>query len=242
MRAVESEGATVEQAVERALILLDLSRDQVEVEVLQEPNGSTAVVRVAPRGTKPRESVVTGSNRPSPSVSRETVERPRATPDEVEQARTFLAELLGHMELSCRVEAAGMEAEGERARVSVAGDDSALVIGRQGQTLDAIELILNRVMERRFPESGPITVDAEDYRRRRAQKLGDIAHREAERVRRTGQAVELEPMSPRDRRSVHIALRDESGVETHSEGEGQYRHIVIEPARRGAPAPRPRFR
>ena len=75
-----------------------------------------------------------------------------------------------------------------------------------------------------------ITVDAEDYRTRRAQKLSDVAFEQAAKVRRSGRPVELEPMSPRDRRSVHLALQHEPGITTRSEGEGQYRHIVIEPA------------
>jgi spoIIIJ-associated protein len=241
MRAVESEGATVEQAVERALILLDLSRDHVEVEILQEPNDvdGTAVVRVAPRGL---------SKTDTPPVERRAVVS-RETPDgaakvpsegfpseETDQAKSLLAELLGYMNLSCRVEVAEMEEDGQRARLSVSGEDSALVIGRQGQTLDAIELVLNRIVERRLPGSIPITVDAEDYRQRRAQKLADVAFREAGRVRETDRPIALEPMSPRDRRSVHIALRDEPGVVTRSEGEGQFRHIIIEPSRALAPS------
>jgi spoIIIJ-associated protein len=236
MRAVESEGNTVEQAVERALILLDLSRDQVEVSVIQQPQpgGGTAVVRVAPKSS----NRVSGS-----SVSRETpataggadkahrgVSEEDASPEEGDQAKGVLAELLSHMNLACRLEQAEVEEDGQRIRLSVTGEDTALIIGKQGQTLDAIELIVNRIVERRWPGSSQVTVDAEGYRERRARKLADIALEQAEKVRRMGQPIALEPMTPRDRRSVHLALHDETGVSTRSEGEGSFRHIIIEPS------------
>jgi len=238
MKAVESEGTNVEQAVERALILLDLTRDQVAVEVIQDPATGApgnAIVRVMPKGAKP------AAPAPRPDVSRET---PRSEPaararreesdeagEEGDLARSVLVDLLSHMGLSCRVDAPDVEDDGQRVRITVSGEDTALVIGRQGQTLDAIELVLNRIVDRTIPGSRQVTVDAESYRDRRAQKLADAAIHEAEQVRRTGRPVALEPMTPRDRRSVHIALRDEAGVTTHSEGEGPFRHIVIEPAR-----------
>ena len=134
------------------------------------------------------------------------------------------------MGLSCRVAPAVVEEDGQRLRVQISGEDAALVIGRQGQTLDAIELVINRMVDRQWPGSMQITLDAEGYRDRRAQKLIDVAYQEASKVRRSGRAIELEPMSPRDRRSVHLALQDEPGVSTRSEGEGAYRHIIIEPA------------
>jgi spoIIIJ-associated protein len=155
----------------------------------------------------------------------------------------LVAELLGHMGLSCRVASPVLEEDGTRLRLQVSGEDAALVIGRQGQTLDAIELVVNRMVDRQWPGSLQITLDAEGYRDRRAQKLIDVAYQEASKVRRSGRAIELEPMSPRDRRSVHLALQDEPGVSTRSEGEGAYRHIIIEPARPlGLAGSRPRPR
>jgi len=239
MRAVESEGATIEQAIERALILLDLSRESVEVEVVQQPTaGATAIVRVTPRGHSRRD------------VSRETAVSPGgdvedAKPDilPTEEIKTLVAELLGHMGLMCRVAPPALEEEGGRLRITIAGEDAALVIGRQGQTLDAIELVINRIVDRQWPGSPQITMDADGYRDRRVRKLIDIAFQEAGKVRRSGRRVDMEPMSPRDRRSVHLALQNEPGVSTHSEGDGPFRHIVIEPTGQvGLSGTRPRFR
>ena len=229
MKAVESEGITVEQAVERALILLDMPRERVDVEVVHEPvNGGTAVVRVTPKGSTSQPGVSRETK--VPAMSPDTASRAEA-PAEADQVRSLVAELLGHMGLSCRVASPVLEEDGKRLRLEVSGEDAGLVIGRQGQTLDAIELVVNRMVDRQWPGSLQITLDAEGYRDRRAQKLVDMAYQEASNVRRSGRAIELEPMSPRDRRSVHLALQDEPGVSTRSEGEGPYRHIIIEPAR-----------
>jgi len=232
MKAVESEGTTVEQAVERALILLDLPRDRVDVEVIQEPRAGdgTAIVRVAPKGqSKGAVSRETSATEEAKRISRPAPEQALA-PEESDQIRTLLAELLSHMNIACRIDPAVVEEDGQRIRFAVNGEDAALVIGRQGQTLDAIELVMNRIVDRRWPGSTQVTIDAEDYRARRAQKLTDMAHQEAGKVKKSGRPIELEPMSPRDRRSVHLALQNEPGVSTRSEGEGQFRHIVIEPA------------
>lgn len=229
MKAVESEGTTVDQAVERALILLDLPRERVEVEVLQEPGaGNTAVVRVTPVGQSARK---VSRETPAPAAPMSSEAKPEAVGSgEASDIKLLVVELLGKMGLSCRVGDPVLEEDGQRTRIELQGDDAAVVIGRQGQTLDAIELVINRIADRRWPGSPLITIDAEGYRDRRARKLVEIALEEAAEVRRSGCAVELEPMSPRDRRSVHMALQEEQGVTTHSEGEGAYRHIVIEPA------------
>jgi spoIIIJ-associated protein len=245
MKAVESEGTTIEQAVERALILLDLPRDRVDVEVIQEPKvrDGTAIVRVAPKGQSKgivsRETSTTEElKRAAPTTAEQAL-----APEESKQIRVLLAELLNHMNLACRIDPAVVEEDGQRIRFQISGEDTSLIIGRQGQTLDAIELVMNRIVDRRWPGSTHVTIDAEEYRARRAQKLTDMAYQEAGKVRKSGRPIALEAMSPRDRRSVHMALHDEPGVSTRSEGEGQFRHVVIEPAGPlGLAGSRPRLR
>lgn len=228
MKAVEAEGSTVEDAVERALILLDLPREKVDTEVLREPGsaGLTALVRVSPKGrslaTRPSET----QPDPTSEVSRET----SYSSSEGELAKETLEEILRKMDLDCQVSSPILEDDGQRMRLSISGGDAALVIGRQGQTLDAIEFFVNRMFERKCPGAPHVSLDAEGYRDRRADKLMDMAMHHASEVRRSGRPVALEPMSPRDRRSIHLALRDEHGIVTRSEGEGQYRYVVIEPA------------
>jgi spoIIIJ-associated protein len=112
--------------------------------------------------------------------------------------------------------------------VDVIGDDGGLLIGRRGQTLDAIDYLLNRMVHR---EAGPcrIVIDVEHYRERRDENLAALARRLADKARETGRVVTLNPMNPRDRRLIHLALRDEPSITTRSQGEGHYRKLDIIP-------------
>jgi spoIIIJ-associated protein len=128
--------------------------------------------------------------------------------------------------------------DGVAASLAVQCEASALLIGKRGQTLDAIEYLLNRIVIREA-SSARIEVDVEGYRVRRRESLSVLARRMAEKVRHTGKPATVELLSPRDRRVVHLALKDEAGVTSRSHGEGFLRKLVILPAgkRRGASRP-----
>ncbi len=146
----------------------------------------------------------------------------------VERAQGLLTELLGKMGIAGEVVARD---DGERVSLEVTGTETGLVIGKKGATLDAIQYLVNKMSSHGLGEgeSRPIQVDAEGYRDRRAEVLIDLAQKLAEKVRRGGRPVEMEPMSPAERRVVHVALANETDLETRSEGEGIYRHLVIFP-------------
>jgi spoIIIJ-associated protein len=111
-----------------------------------------------------------------------------------------------------------------------------MIIGRRGQTLDALEHLVNRIVLRDEADAGVrIALDVEGYRERRQESLEQLARRLAAKARETGRAVTLNPMSPRDRRIVHLALESDPGVSTASEGEGHYRRLVIAPRPGGRP-------
>jgi spoIIIJ-associated protein len=150
----------------------------------------------------------------------------------MENAKQLLEELLGKMGIEGEVVA---EENDERIALEIKGPETGLVIGKKGQTLDAIQYLVNRMAARDVgPGQGkPVHVDAEGYRSRRAESLVELAHRLAEKARRTGKPVEVDPMSPADRRVIHVALAEVEGLTTQSEGEGIYRHLVIIPT--GAP-------
>jgi len=137
-----------------------------------------------------------------------------------------LREILRHLGVEATIT---VETSGEPGVVwwRIAGDASGITIGRYGQTLDALEHILNRVGNE---DGAPkIHLDSEGYRQRRAESLEDRARRIADDVRRTGRPHELPPMSPRDRRTVHLALKDDPDVETRSEGQEPNRVLVVYP-------------
>ena len=119
-------------------------------------------------------------------------------------------------------------AEGELI-LDISGDDMAVLIGRHGKTLDALQFIVSMITIRTIGFRYPVIVDVEGYKNRQRQKLESIAHSSANRAASQHRKVGLRPMTPYERRIVHIALRDDDRVETISEGEGSARHVVVVP-------------
>jgi spoIIIJ-associated protein len=112
---------------------------------------------------------------------------------------------------------------------SLEGDDVGLLIGRRGQTIDAIQHLAQRIVFRGGSPDARVTIDADGYRERRAESLRSIALDAAEESLRAGEAVELDPMPASERRVVHEYLRERDDVQTHSEGEEPERYLVVEP-------------
>lgn len=111
----------------------------------------------------------------------------------------------------------------------VEGEDVGLLIGRKGQTIDAIQHLAQRIVFRGGAADARVVIDADGYRERRAHALQTIALDAAEEALRCGQAVELEPMAPSERRVIHEYLRERGDVQTHSEGQEPERYLVVEP-------------
>jgi spoIIIJ-associated protein len=157
--------------------------------------------------------------------------------DVVAKSRRVLEELLSHIGVTCEV-SQGPSADGTTVNLAIEGESSALLIGKHGQTLDAIEYLLNRIVVREAGSTMRIEVDVEGYRARREQSLTSIARRMADKVRQTGRPATVDLMNPRDRRIIHIALKDEAGVTSRSQGEGFLRKLVILPAGKRRNGPR----
>ena len=123
------------------------------------------------------------------------------------------------------------EYEGDEGEIilDVVGGDLAVLIGRHGRTLDALQAVVSAITSRELGFRYPIIVDVEGYRHRRRQKLEDIARRSADRAARQKTSVRLRPMTAYERRIVHVALRDDHRVTTGSEGEDPFRMVVISP-------------
>lgn len=144
------------------------------------------------------------------------------SPDALEKARALLAEIVRLCGVEGTVEAVDQS-------LVIHGDTSGLLIGRRGQTLDALEYVVNRAVGHDEERAAHVAVDANGYRVRRRAALESLAHRMAEQARRKGRPVSLNPMSPRERRIVHLALQDDPALTTRSAGSGFYRRLVIEP-------------
>ncbi len=115
----------------------------------------------------------------------------------------------------------------ENITLNLRGDDLGLLIGKHGQTLDALQYLTNLASHQEGRERQRIVVDIEDYRKRRADTLEQLALRLADRVKRSGERVLLEPMTPHERKIIHMSLQDDSRVETYSEGQEPFRRVVI---------------
>lgn len=123
------------------------------------------------------------------------------------------------------------EYEGDEGELilDISGDDMAVLIGRHGKTLDALQFLVSMITIRTIGFRYPVIVDVEGYKNRQRQKLESIARSAASRAANQHRKVNLRPMTPYERRIVHIALRDDNRVETVSEGEGSARHVVVVP-------------
>ncbi|HEY3416657.1 MAG TPA: R3H domain-containing nucleic acid-binding protein [Armatimonadota bacterium] len=144
-------------------------------------------------------------------------------------AREVLENMLREMEFPGAVE---VEETEEQVLLTITSEaPMGLLIGKGGQTLNALELIVKQITQHKTGNYGKhLVLDAEGYRSRTADRLTELAVETAERVRDTGETIEMEPMSPRDRRTVHLALQEMAGVETYSKGEDPYRRVVVCPA------------
>ena len=131
-----------------------------------------------------------------------------------------------------------IEVDAETVEIEIKGDGSGILIGRHGQTLDALEYIVNRILARRIKDAAPISLETESYRARRRQQLARMALSMGEKAKREHKPVRLEPMPPRDRRVVHLALKDDPMITTRSAGDGIMRSIEIVPADGGRAQPR----
>ncbi|MBR0436341.1 MAG: Jag N-terminal domain-containing protein [Clostridia bacterium] len=143
-------------------------------------------------------------------------------------AAIFLSELLKNMKIEATVEAAETE---DGLRLNILSDTDGLLIGRRGETLDAIQYIVSLYMNKDRKENGyrRVSVDTEGYRRRREETLRRLARKNAAQVARSGRPVAMEPMNTYERRVLHSALQGFKGVTTHSEGEEPNRRVIITP-------------
>jgi spoIIIJ-associated protein len=235
MRSVETEGASIDEAIGRALELLHIERDKVEIEILENSargllgfGGRKARIRATVRNPlSPAAVEVPDGVSQGTSAAPEAGEQPSF--DTIETARRTLAEILRQLGVESNIDAEHVDDGSWCFRIP--GSGAGIVIGRHGQTLDAIEYLLNRIASHGSPSLSRITVDVEGYRERRQESVEQTARRAADKARQTGRPVTLAPMSPRDRRTVHVVLSEERGVTTRSQGEGSFRRVMIVPTR-----------
>jgi spoIIIJ-associated protein len=217
---VETEGETVGEAKWAALRELEklhpgLDKGAVRFQVVSE--GERGILGV---GYSPARVVATAEPNGEAAV---------AAPEESEAAtlvRELITRITSALGISCRIDIS--EEDGSLV-ATCSGRDLGLLIGRHGQTIDAIQYLANAILARQLPGT-PVVVDAAGYRARREATLGSLATGAAEHALRSGERVELEPMTAVERKIVHVTLQDYPGVETTSEGTEPNRFVVVSPS------------
>ncbi len=220
---VEATGETVGEAKWAALRELErrqpgLDKTAVRFEVLTEGERGLLGVGYAPARVVAMVAEAAADREPPPAAVAES--------DLAADVRSLLEEITRALDVDCRVEVHEDEAG---IRVDCLGTDMGSLIGRYGQTIDAVQYLVNAIVAKREGERIEVTVDAAGYRERRRATLEQLATRSAERVLASGLPLELDPMSAVERKVVHVHLQDLAGVETSSEGAEPNRYVVISP-------------
>jgi spoIIIJ-associated protein len=152
--------------------------------------------------------------------------RARRKNDTNDNIRDFLESVFKAMGLTVTIQIE-KEEDSNVVNVDLKGDDMGVLIGKRGQTLDALQYLTNLAVNKNSEEYVKVKIDTEDYRKRRRETLENLAKNIAYKVKRTKRPVSLEPMNPFERRVIHSTLQNDKFVTTHSEGEEPYRHVVV---------------
>lgn len=201
MQSIEKRARTIEAAVNSALDELMLTRDEVNVEVIEEPTTIFGLIN-----TKP--AVV----RVSQKIDAEDI------------VRNFLMEVLIYMGEKAEIET---KLEGDTLYVDLSGPNMALLIGKRGTTLDSLQYLASLVVNKNKKDYVRVILDTENYRKKREKTLTKLAEKLAYKVKKYKKDVVLEPMNPYERRIIHSALQEEKEISTRSEGEDPYRKVRI---------------
>ncbi len=202
VKSIEKSGKTVEEALTEALGELGLERDEVTVEIIEE-------------GSKKMLGFIGG---------KDALIRVTSIEKGADLAEKFIFEILRHLTVSADI---SVEEGQELINVNITGEDIGILIGRRGETLDAIQYLTSLAVNRKNPAFKRVCVDVENYRDKREDSLRKVANKIAGRVIKTRKSFKLEPMNPFERRIIHSELQKNKKVETHSVGEEPNRRVVI---------------
>jgi spoIIIJ-associated protein len=238
MKTIDVEEKTVDEAINKALEQLQVSRDQVSVEILEE--GSRGFLGLV--GNKPAKVRVSlgqdVSGIPEPATSErpqtpapQKKETPIPSPHDEEnvsqivaKAKEALSVVLERLQIEYTVD---VDVREEQILFNIHCDNENFLIGRRGTTLDAVQYLVNRIANKNAKEKIQVVLDTSDYRVHRKQRLQKLALRLSRKVKMTGKPVTVSPMNPHDRRIIHLTLQDDPGVKTLSKGSGFMRRITI---------------
>ncbi|RJR19503.1 MAG: KH domain-containing protein [Desulfobacteraceae bacterium] len=233
MDSYEFQGKNTEEAIANARRELGLSSDQMEIEVIEPGSagifglvgGRKAKIKVTVKETKPLLTEKEEDVLPLSGIN--TVNGAQG----MNLAKSSLEKILSLIPME-GVAVTSEQADGT-ITLTISGDSSGLLIGRRGKTLDALQFVVNRIVNKVFDERFQVIVDSENYRLRHRNSIVDMALKLSDKAKKSKKPVSTNPLSPYDRRLVHLALRDDTEIETKSRGEGMMKKVVIIPRRSG---------
>lgn len=249
MQALEFEGKTIDEAIERACNEWQVSRGKLDIEIIaegtsgflgilgskkakikasllsleEELNSAAATAKISPAPKAAKKSAGSSPQPPAATLPEKGLSEGKTA----DRAKTILEGILAHMNLDCPVTI--LETE-DKIVLNITGNGDGLLIGRRGQNLDALQYIVNKAVHKSGNGRKMIVVDTESYRQRREESLTELAAKIGEKVKKTRKAVTLNYLNAHNRRIIHMALQDDLGLTTKSRGEGEYRKIIIVPA------------
>ncbi len=245
-RSVEVSGRSIEEILERAANYFEIPKEKLEYEIISENKGILSIL--APRALKVRvwikedNKVESSEEQPVDRFLKRKEQEQKETAEEFEHSEqagidrllldkaraeieTFMSGLFERMKVDVSGE---VMANKDKLLVSIDGEDSGLLIGKKGETLQAFELLSKMYLIRRGFREVPVEVDVANYKKRREEALRKLASRLAKKVVQTGKRVKLEPMLNRERRIIHLALKNHPQVTTYSVGQEPERRVVID--------------
>ncbi|GGN57713.1 MULTISPECIES: RNA-binding cell elongation regulator Jag/EloR [Oceanobacillus] len=204
MREITASGSTVEEAVQSALQQLDTTEDRVEIEIIDE--GRKGILGLI--GAKP------------------AIVKVKVKLDPIKETENFLKEVTRNMNVNVEITST---VEENHVTFQMDGENIAILIGKRGQTLNALQYLAHLAINKQKETYYTVTLDAEGYRERRRETLESLAHKMADKAKRLNKKVALEPMPAFERKIIHSALQESDGITTYSDGQEPHRHIVIKP-------------
>lgn len=203
MEYVQVTGKNVDDAINNALIQLGTTSDKLDYKVIEKGSSGFLGIGSKPAVIKARKVV--------------TIE---------DKAVDFLSDILSSMSLEVKIDTQ-YDTEKNSLDIDMSGNDMGILIGKRGQTLDALQYLTSLVVNKDSDDYVRVKLDTENYRERRREALESLAKNIAAKVKRTRRSVSLEPMNPYERRVIHSTLQNDRYVFTRSEGEEPFRHVVV---------------
>ena len=205
MTSIEIEARTMQEAIEKACKHFDLSEEELDIQVLE--SRSTGIFGIV--GNKKTKIRVTPRKNNALAVAQET-----------------LGKIISLISPDTKISA---EKKGDDIILTIEGNNPRVLIGHRGRTLEALEFIVNKAVNKASEKKVRVIVYSENYRQRREEFLKRLAFKMGEKAKRTKKAVATDPLSPHDRRIVHLALKGDHRVQTKSKGEGFFKRVSIIP-------------